>query len=76
MSRLLGNRILCLFFGLCGVSMNSVSAAKPNLDIVHQWSQLEFDYQSDYDRQADIDMGVFIPGQPAPIDTDVYYSRK
>ncbi|KAJ8923456.1 hypothetical protein NQ315_002015 [Exocentrus adspersus] len=67
-------KFLCLFLGICSLSYHQVSTARPGLDLVYQWKQLEFDYQSEYDRQADIDMEIFIPGQPAPIDTDVYYA--
>ncbi|XP_018570749.1 major royal jelly protein 3 isoform X2 [Anoplophora glabripennis] len=68
-------KFLCLFLGVCTVPFQQGFAAKPSLDTVYQWSQLEFDYESQYDRQADIDLKIFIPGRPAPIDTDVYYSE-
>lgn len=69
-------KFLCLVFGICGVNFNPTEAAIPDLKTIHQWSQLEFDYETEAARQADIDQGLFIPGVPAPIDVDVYYSRK
>lgn len=62
--------------GICGVGFNPVYAQKPGLKTIYEWSQLEFDYESDAARQEDIDKGIFTPGVPAPIDVDVYYSRK
>ncbi|NP_001161913.1 yellow-e3 precursor [Tribolium castaneum] len=66
------NRWLCFVFGICAI--DAAYPLKPDLAIVYQWSQLEFDYPSIEDRQADIDAGNFIPGKPAPIDVDVHYS--
>lgn len=42
---------------------------------VYQWSQLEFDYANDKERQKDIREGIFKPGIPAPIDVDVFYDH-
>lgn len=67
---------MCLVLGICGFGFGPGSAQKPDLKTIFQWSQLEFDYESEAARQADIDSGVFIPGVPVPIDVDVYYSRK
>ncbi|KAJ8959619.1 hypothetical protein NQ318_021805, partial [Aromia moschata] len=69
------SRFLCILLGICSTSIHHVFTANPRLDTLYEWSQLEFDYQSDFDRQTDIALKTFIPGKPAPIDTDVYYSR-
>jgi hypothetical protein len=66
------NRWLCLVFGLCTIDPGF--GEKPELGLVYQWSQLEFDYASPSARQADIDDKTFIPGQPTPIDVDVHYA--
>lgn len=60
--------------GICGIGVNQVYGQKPELKTIFQWSQLEFDYESEAARQADIDSKNFIPGVPAPIDVDVHYS--
>ncbi|KAJ8984319.1 hypothetical protein NQ317_012537, partial [Molorchus minor] len=70
-----GSRLLCLILGICSTGIHHVFTAKPNFDVVYQWNQLEYDYHSEYDRQADIDTGNFIPGKAAPIDVEVYYSN-
>jgi hypothetical protein len=66
------NRWLCLVFGLCTIDPGF--GEKPELGLVYQWSQLEFDYASPSARQADIDDKTFIPGQSTPIDVDVHYA--
>lgn len=43
---------------------------------IFEWNILDFDYESEAARQADIDSKQFIPGVSTPIDVDVYYSRK
>lgn len=62
--------------GICGGFFNPVYSAKPALKTIFEWKILDFDYESDAARQADIDSKNFIPGVPTPIDVDVYYSRK
>lgn len=62
--------------GIWGAGIQPTYSEKPDLKSIFEWSQLEFDYPSESSRQADIDSGIFIPGVPAPIDVDVYYSRK
>lgn len=68
--------MLCLVLGICGSFLNPVFAEQPSLKTVIQWNTLDFDYESDAARQADIDSQFFIPGVPTPVDVDVYYSRK
>ncbi|CAH1116312.1 unnamed protein product [Phaedon cochleariae] len=70
-------KIVCMILGICSPAIRATFASnKPRgLEVVVQWSQLEFDYASDIERQEDIDNGIFVPGIPAPIDTDVYYSH-
>ncbi|KAG5883313.1 hypothetical protein JTB14_008600 [Gonioctena quinquepunctata] len=65
--------IFCLILGLCNTSAYLSPGRTIDPEVIFQWSQLEFDYASESDRQADIDNGTFIPGTPAPIDVDVHY---
>lgn len=45
-----------------------------NIIPLFEWTQLEFEYDSPLERQRDIEDGFFVPGVPAIIDVDVYYS--
>lgn len=65
-----------MVLGICSIIPQPAQAETPNFKTIYQWSQLEFDYESLYQRQLDIDSGVFTPGVIAPIDVDVYYARK
>lgn len=66
---------MCLFLGICSTSWFPESHAQAQgITPVYEWSQLEFEYESDTARQAAIDAGDFLEGHPAPIDVDVYYS--
>lgn len=64
-------------FGICGQNFfpPEVTGQK-TLKTIYEWSQLEFDYEDEGSRQADIISKTFIPGVPAPIDVDVYYGRE
>nr|ATB56353.1 yellow-d2 [Leptinotarsa decemlineata] len=62
-----------LIFKLWNSNVYSTFLKNLDLKVLYQWSQLEFDYLSEYERKTDIDTGNFIPGQIAPIDTDVHY---
>ncbi|CAH1277858.1 unnamed protein product, partial [Diabrotica balteata] len=65
-------RIVIISF-LCKVVC---STQKRDFSTIFEWSQLEFDYSSSYERDKDILTGNFLPGKPAPIDVDVYYARE
>ncbi|XP_063904231.1 protein yellow-like isoform X2 [Zophobas morio] len=66
------DRWLCMIFGLCVIDVGI--SQKPDLGLVYQWTQLEFDYPNAKARQDDIDSGNFDPTSAAPIDVDVHYS--
>lgn len=68
-----GRNWVCLVLGLCG-AIGPTYSETPNLKVVHEWGQLEFDYPSASEREKDIQDGLFTPGVIAPIDMDVYYS--
>ncbi|XP_072393944.1 dopaminechrome tautomerase-like [Diabrotica undecimpunctata] len=59
------------------LSQTIFSAVSPSLSdkfqIWYQFKQLDFEYPNFAKRKSDIAARVFIPGKPAPIDTDVYY---
>ena len=61
-----------MIFGLCVIDVGI--SQKPDLGLVYQWTQLEFDYPNAKARQDDIDSGNFDPTSAAPIDVDVHYS--
>ncbi|CAG9773981.1 unnamed protein product [Ceutorhynchus assimilis] len=66
---------LCFVLGICTTTIPApIQSASPNLRLISQWNQLEFDYATLQDRQHDIDIGLFTPGTIAPIDVDVFYS--
>ncbi|XP_076259522.1 major royal jelly protein 9-like isoform X2 [Rhynchophorus ferrugineus] len=66
---------LCIALGICS-NVYPSNAQSPKIPrVVHQWQQLEFDYSSTAQRDADVASGYFTPGVIAPIDVDVYYSR-
>lgn len=67
-----GSEWLCVVLGLCGVVAPTFSET-PNLKLVFEWGQLEFDYATPADREHDVETGIFTPGVIAPIDMDVYY---
>ncbi|ENN70589.1 hypothetical protein YQE_12764, partial [Dendroctonus ponderosae] len=67
---------ICMVLGICSIIPQPAQADTPNFKTIYQWNQLEFDYESLYQRQIDIDSGVFTPGVIAPIDVDVYYALK
>ncbi|XP_018320375.1 major royal jelly protein 1 isoform X2 [Agrilus planipennis] len=75
-----GSKWLCVMLGVC-TSTWTPSGSIPShtgggISEVFQWSQLEFDYPSERDRQQDIASGIFEPGHPTPIDVDVYYGPR
>lgn len=53
-----------------------VPTHKKDFTVLYEWTQLEFDYPTPYERQLDIQNGNFLPTKIGPIDTDVYYSSK
>lgn len=64
-------------FGICSHNFyHPEVTGQKTLKTIYEWSQLEFDYEDDSSREADIISKTFIPGVPAPIDVDVYYGRK
>ncbi|KAG5865889.1 hypothetical protein JTB14_010947 [Gonioctena quinquepunctata] len=69
-------KFFCLILGLCNSSAYLSPGTKIDPEVIIQWSQLEFDYVSEYERRADIASGTFVPGIPAPIDVDVHYPSK
>lgn len=72
-----GAKWLCLMFGICSHTILAPHVTgQKTFRTVYEWSQLEFDYADDEERQVDIVSGTFNPGAPAPIDVDVYYGRK
>lgn len=66
--------MLCFVFGLCLLPSFVVPTPETSFQPVHEWKQLEFEYQSEAARQADIASGAWIPSIPAPIDVDIHYS--
>ncbi|GJQ83890.1 putative melanin biosynthetic process [Trypoxylus dichotomus] len=70
-------QILCQVWNVCGTAnFKARSANNSKFRTVFQWKLLDFDYENEADKQKDIREEVFIPGNAAPIDTDVYYGRK
>lgn len=66
-----------MVLGICGSAyVEPVAAETPNLKLIYQWKVLDFDYATAGERQRDINDGVFQPNEIAPIDMDVFYSRK
>ncbi|CAH0564440.1 unnamed protein product [Brassicogethes aeneus] len=63
----------CLVLGICSTNV-SFAQKQPQLFVKYGWGQLEFDWQSQSQRQEYISSGKYIPGISAPIDADVYYS--
>ncbi|XP_072393941.1 dopaminechrome tautomerase-like isoform X2 [Diabrotica undecimpunctata] len=75
MSTTTRKELLCLLLTIC-LSQTFSGAVSPLSDkfrIWYQFKQLDFEYPTAAARKSDIDARVFIPGKPAPIDTDVYY---
>lgn len=66
----------CLVLGICATNLDPGRSEKPNLHVQYSWGQLEFEWTPEHTREAFIASGDFVPGVPAPIDADVYYSRK
>lgn len=64
-----------MVLGLCS-TIPTILGQKQVIYPVHEWSQLEFNYENENKREQDIQSGTFIPGVAAPIDVDVYYGRK
>ncbi|XP_050511660.1 major royal jelly protein 1 isoform X5 [Diabrotica virgifera virgifera] len=67
--------LLCLLLTICfsQTFSHGVSSLSDKFKILFQFKQLDFEYPTAAARKSDIDAGLFIPGKPAPIDTDVYY---
>ncbi|CAH1153962.1 unnamed protein product [Phaedon cochleariae] len=66
--------ICFLLWIVCSSVVYTKHRPRRDLNIVHEWSQIEFDYHSEVERQANIDSGFFRDGTIVPLDCDVYYS--
>ncbi|XP_060523183.1 uncharacterized protein LOC132700081 [Cylas formicarius] len=67
-------RLTTFLLAICAscVAVHQRPALK-NLKLLYEWSQLEFDYQSDAAREADIKSGNFVKGQVQPFDVQGYF---
>lgn len=54
---------------------SSTIAQLPNLNVVSEWKELEYEFCTVEDKQAAIDSGTYIPGNGVPIDVAVHYIR-
>lgn len=68
-------RILC-FLGVCSVMTPYLEGQKKGLSLVKEWKQVDFNYQSEADRENAIASGEFVQSNSLPIDADVFYGRE
>lgn len=58
---------------LFALFLATASAARDDkLKVVHKWRAVDFDFPSPAARDASIRKGAFTPGNPIPIDVDVW----
>lgn len=67
--------ILRRLFVLFAFVFSSSLAQFPNLNVVSEWKELEYEFPSSEAKQAAIDSDVYIPGNGVPIDVAVHYSN-
>ncbi|XP_045478060.1 protein yellow-like [Harmonia axyridis] len=65
--------LILIFYNIC-LTSGIQYFGDDNFIPIFEWSQLEFEYDSAIERKHDIEDGFFVPGVPAIIDVDVYYS--
>lgn len=69
------HRRLAVLAALCCCLIGTVAAQQQRLSIAYEWSQIDFAYPSDADRQAAIASGAFVPANVLPVGLEAYDGR-